>query len=153
MFSQPRFLADVHLGRLARQLRMLGFDTAYSAAWSKPQLLKTAVSENRILLTRQTALAQNPFLQTFIIESEHTAAQLAQVIAHFGVHHIQPFTRCMVCNFLLEPVPKAEVLHLLQPVTIQEFHHFWQCPQCSRVYWQGSHYQRMMQQVNQLKKD
>ena len=151
MSSQLRFVADVHLGRLARQLRMLGFDTAYNSTWSKPQLLKTAVSENRILLTRQKALSQNPFLLTLIIESEHTAAQLAQVITHFGRHHIDPFTRCMACNCVLERVPKANVLHLLQPATIQEFHHFWQCPQCSRVYWQGSHYQRMMQQVNQLK--
>lgn len=145
-------MADVHLGRLARLLRMLGFDTAYNTAWSKPQLLKTAVTENRILLSRNRALSKNPFLQSFIVDSEKAPQQLEGVLTYFQLYHLlRPFSRCMVCNHPLQPVAKEAVLQLLQPQTLCHHQQFWQCPHCSRVYWQGSHYNRMLQQIRGLK--
>lgn len=153
MQNEPRFVADVHLGRLARMLRMLGFDTAYDAAWTKPQLLKTAVAENRTLLSRNSTLSKNPFVQTLLITTENAPEQLAQVVGHFALQKsMRPFSRCIVCNYPIQPAAKEAVLHLLQPETIRRYESFWQCPNCSRVYWQGSHFDRMMRHIQQLEK-
>lgn len=140
----PRFIADVHLGRLAKSLRMLGFDTVYSNSMPLPELLRLAHAEQRILLTRNTRLAQNPFIIKLILSSENPKQQLQEVASKFSLGtKLQPFSRCIRCNSLLEKVAKGNIVYLLPPNTAAAFEEFWQCAHCCQLYWKGSHYERM----------
>jgi uncharacterized protein with PIN domain len=148
---QFRFIADVHLGRLAKLLRMLGFDTFYQNNISKATLLKIAVAKNRVVLSRNASLATNPFIQTCIINDENPNKQLQQVIQHFALQqHLKPYTRCLVCNAMLEVVEPTKIWDQLPENTRLHFQEFWQCLQCQRVYWKGSHYDRMEAWIRKL---
>jgi uncharacterized protein with PIN domain len=147
----PLFLADVHLGKLAKALRLLGFDTAYQHDLTKSALIKMAVTENRVLLSRNASLASNPFIQSFTVHNQDPDAQLREVLAHFPLkEQIAAFTRCLVCNELLQPVDKSKVTNQLPENTRLYFDDFWQCAHCMRVYWKGSHFERMEQLVQQI---
>ncbi|OLY93427.1 Uncharacterized conserved protein, contains PIN domain [Cnuella takakiae] len=142
--QKPQFVADVHLGRLAKWLRMLGFDTQYANDIQLPQLLRTAHTQQRVLLTRNSRLEHNPFIQKLVLSSENPEAQLQEVFGHFQLQKFQePFSRCLACNGILESIAKAEIMHLLQPQTAAAFTEFWQCSNCGKLYWKGSHYERM----------
>lgn len=143
-----KFIADVHLGRLAKWLRMLGFDTAYKNSFTTDELTRIAREENRTLLSRNSALAKKDSFTSFIITEEEPELQLQQVLEHFHLkEQVHPFTRCMVCNGLLEKVDKQAILPLLQQNTRAYFDAFWQCRNCRRIYWKGSHYERMMKMM------
>ena len=133
------------LGRLARWLRVLGYDTAYDATAADPQLVSRAAAEGRVLLTRDRHLLRDLRPSRAIaIESDAPLDQLRQVIAALALPApAELFTRCLVCNDVLSPVPEAERVaavpeaarHLPGPVR--------RCPHCGRVYWPGSHARRM----------
>jgi uncharacterized protein len=143
-----RFVADVHLGKLARLLRMLGFDVLYSNEASPAQLATTTMAEGRILLSKSVAFAQQASLPLLVIDSSNPVQQLQQVIAHFQLQNaLRPFTRCLLCNGQLLPVPKAAIEQALQPGTRAAFNQFWQCTNCRRIYWEGSHYERMQNRL------
>jgi uncharacterized protein with PIN domain len=147
-----KFLADANVGKLARLLRMLGFDTAYDNTFSIPQLTEIAVRENRILLTRNPA-AGKLFrgIQSFIVTDERPYIQLKQVIQQFNLKEwVRPFTRCITCNGILLTVPKENIINRLQQNTTLYFDDFWQCQGCNRVFWKGSHYERMLQMVKHI---
>ena len=148
----PLFIADVHLGRLARMLRMLGFDTVYSNAFSNAALISIAMEQDRILLSRNMAIgSKHPALTTFFISHDEPEAQLENVLQHFHLlQHVQPFSRCMVCNGILEPVSKEAVLVQLPEKTAIYYHEFWQCTDCKRIYWKGPHYNRMMRFIEKI---
>jgi len=148
----PLFIADVHLGKLARMLRMLGFDTVYSNAFSNAQLVSIALEQDRVLLSRNAAIGKkHPALTTFLISHDDPETQLENVLQYFHLlPHIQPFSRCMVCNGLLEPVSKEAVLLQLPEKTAIYYHEFWQCTNCNRIYWKGSHYNRMMRLIQKI---
>lgn len=148
------FIADVHLGKLARLLRMAGFDTVYNNAFSLDDLLALAVKENKVLLSRNNFIKPQKDLNVFFITDENPEKQLKQVINHFNVkNQVQPFTRCIVCNGNLQAVLKAQVIPHLQPQTILHFNEFWQCDTCNRIYWKGSHYERMNELIEKIKAD
>ena len=147
----PAFIADVHLGKLARMLRMLGIDTVYRNIYQQEDLLNIAKSEQRILLSRNAALSIEG-VNTCLIKDKDTKKQALQVLNHYNLwEHITPFTRCMVCNGLLQEVSKADVLQLLQPKTERYFNLFWQCQGCGHVYWKGAHYDRMLKKIESLR--
>jgi uncharacterized protein with PIN domain len=140
-----RFVADVHLGKLARLLRLLGFDTVYQNSFTTTELIGAAVNEARILLSRSTGFLKYSAVRSFIIKHEDPWDQLKQIVEHFQLkNQFNPFSRCIVCNGHLEKVPKQSILHLLEQNTIDYFSEFWRCPDCNRVYWKGSHYERML---------
>lgn len=144
------FIADVHLGKLARMLRMLGFDVLYSNEATPAQLIAFAAEQNRVLLSRYAPFAKAT-VSTLIINSSVPYEQLQQIITHFHLaDQIQPFTRCLVCNGHLKIVAKEIILEQLEPNTRQAFNDFWQCVSCERIYWKGSHYERMMKLVAQF---
>lgn len=148
----PLFIADVHLGKLARRLRMLGFDTAYSNAFSNEVLVQMALEQQRIVVSRNAAIGRRaPLLQTFLIVDDDPAVQLQKVLQHFHLlQHIHPFSRCMVCNGLLEPVLKENIINELPEKTAIYYTEFWQCTHCKRIYWKGPHYNRMMRFIQQI---
>jgi len=148
-----RFIADDHAGKLARWLRLLGYDTLHFSAIEDHALADLAARENRIVLTRDTTLARRfPAIEVFRLEDEEPFRQLAAVIRRFdldcGSH---TFTRCMMCNASLEEVDKESCR---DEVPLQAFaccHHFARCTGCRKLYWDGTHYLRMKERLAGLK--
>lgn len=140
-----RFLVDANVGRLARYLRLAGFDTAYDWRWDDDRIVAEIRRENRIVLSRDLGLLKRRQI-TFgrCIRQTEPAAQLREVIGLLGLTaEIRPFTRCLDCNTLLEAVAKQEILHLLEPLTQKYYDTFSRCPGCARIYWPGSHKAKM----------
>ena len=140
-----RFVADVHLGALAKKLRLLGFDTEFSNNASTEALLESVTGEKRVLLTRNRKLLMRRVVNRgLFIRSNDPEEQCAEVVHRFDLtRSIKPFTRCMVCNSHLAPVPKEEVLPRLEPLTKKHFFDFSGCTGCGKVYWRGSHYGKL----------
>jgi uncharacterized protein with PIN domain len=160
----PRFLADAMLGRLARWLRILGYDAEYFPGEDE-DLLRRARSEGRILLSRDTRLLQRgpagirpvPGRETdslpphLFIESDHVMAQLRQVVAALGLNPASPpVRRCTCCNVVLEPRDKAQVAGLVPEFVWSHHQAFWACPRCQRIYWAGTHRRRMDEAIRAL---
>ena len=148
--SEIRFLADSMLGTLAKWLRIMGYDTAYDARLDDNALVRLARAEERILLTRDTALVQRKGAQSLFIASEVLPEQLTQVVQTFGLHADNPFSRCPVCNSPLEDVPKHDAWGQVPPFVFQTQERFSLCPECNRFYWRGTHWQKMRAQVQKL---
>lgn len=149
----PRFMCDVHLGALARYLRMVGFDTRYrdpdpGDAW----LAQTAGTEARVMLSRDIGLLKRRVVHFGYFPREtQPKRQLREVVALFGLKpFFRPFTRCAGCNTPLIAIHKAEVHHRLPPRVAASFDAFSTCTQCDKIFWMGSHYDRMLDMVGQL---
>lgn len=139
--SPARFVADVHLGTLARRLRTLGFDTWWANDADDVALARIAIGDGRILLTRDRGLLmRREVVHGHLPRSSDPEVQLAEVVARFRLDgQAAPLTRCIRCNGVLEPVSKAEVLEALPPATRREHDTFVRCADCRQVYWPGSH--------------
>jgi uncharacterized protein with PIN domain len=139
-----QFIADVHLGKLARMLRLLGFDTLYKNSFSEEQIVTLARAEARILLSRKGTSSKLQELTSLIILDKDPQVQIIEVLEHFKLgNSMKPFSRCMICNGFLQEVPKESILSALPNETAKYIHDFWQCDDCKRVYWKGAHYERM----------
>jgi uncharacterized protein with PIN domain len=149
---EPRFVADTHLGRLAAYLRMLGFDTLYRNDSADEDLARLSMGEDRILLTRDRGLLMRTMVtRGCYLRATEPAGQLAELLQRFDLASaITPFRRCMHCNALLRPISKETISDRLLPRTRQHFHEFYNCPQCGRIYWKGSHYQRMRRFIDRV---
>ena len=142
-----RLLADGMLGRLARWLRLLGYDAAYENDAADLQLARRARAESRVLLTRDRALAARRGLRTLLIESEKLEEQVRQVRQALGPPPEPALSRCSLCNVPLKPATREEVAGRI-PVYVARTHsRFRVCPACGRVYWEGTHLERMREQV------
>jgi uncharacterized protein len=150
--DDPRFVLDVHLGRLAAYLRMLGFDTFYRTCFDDAEIAAISADEGRVLLTRDRGLLKRGNVtQGYWLRETDSRRQAAEVVSRFSLAHaIRPFTRCMACNAELVDVAKAQVIDRLPPRTAELYDEFRQCPRCRRVYWKGSHYRRMEQWIATL---
>jgi uncharacterized protein len=139
-----RFLLDVHLGTLARRLRLLGIDTAYTPDADDDALAAEAVQSRRMLLTQDRGLLRRTALRetAAFVRGQGADDQLADVLDRFAPP-LAPYTRCPRCNGLLHPVAKDDVRHLLAAGTERSYEEFRQCPGCSRVYWRGAHARRL----------
>jgi len=146
------FVLDVHLGKLARYLRMLGFDTLYENNYSDPQIIDISIKENRIILTRDIGILKNGSVtHAYWIRSQKPKEQLQEVINRFNLSgSYKPFNRCIDCNGHIQVVEKDKVLDKLKPKTRKYFNKFYQCTTCKKVYWEGSHYHRMVKRINTL---
>jgi uncharacterized protein with PIN domain len=142
-----RFVLDTHLGRLAAYLRLFGFDTLYSNTIDDPALADISANQHRILLTRdKQLLMRKQITHGYNVRTPQPQKQLVEILTRFDLFKTQqPFTRCMHCNGTIQRVAKEAIeLHVL-PRTRATHHEFWQCTQCRKVYWKGSHYQRLQQ--------
>ena len=148
----PQFLCDVNLGKLARYLRMAGIDTAYRNDAKDPELIDEAVNNNRALLTRDRRLLMHKKVtKGHFVRATHAADQLDEVLQRFDLHRqIKPFSRCVSCNGTLETVDKESIRDQLEPLTERHFHNFSRCRQCGRIYWAGSHRNRLHPKVEKL---
>jgi uncharacterized protein with PIN domain len=149
---ETRFILDVHLGKLARYLRMTGFDTLYENDYEDNQIIKIAKNEHRIILTRDLGILKNGNVtHGYFIRSQNPKAQLREVIARFDLKdQIQPFNRCMSCNGKIVHVDKKEIEDQLLPKTLKYFDEFFRCIGCGKIYWEGSHYKKMLNRIETL---
>ena len=148
--SRPLFIADCMVGKLARWLRLLGFDVSYYSKIEDDQLIELAEKENRLILTRDHELInkarkldslQGRFL---LIESERWEEQVEQVLDHFKLRgKIKPNTRCLECNAKLKILPKDCAKNLVPPFVYEQASTFALCPVCGRVFWKGTHFRDM----------
>lgn len=145
MGSDPIFLADAHLGGLARFLRMLGFDTLHDNAFGDEAIRRLAADERRIVLTRDRELLKcRDIARGCFVRALKPEAQLREVAARYGLAaRARPFTLCLKCNLPLEQLAKSAVAHRLPHKVLLAQQAFSRCPGCDRVYWPGSHYERM----------
>jgi len=143
---ESRFVLDGHLGRLAAYLRMLGFDSLYRNDFSDEELAQISDNENRILLTRDRGLLKRSQVSHgHLLTTRDPREQLLAVINRFDlVSFFKPFTRCVACNGILKSISKESVIDLLEPRTKQYFEKFSQCADCKKIFWKGSHYERMI---------
>jgi len=149
---QVRFVLDVHLGRLAAYLRMLGFDAVYDNHSDDAELVRISTQQRRILLTRDRGLLKHsPVTHGYLLRQTESRRQLEEVSDRLELASaIRPFTRCMVCNGVLMRVAKEQVPGLVPPRIAASDKEFRQCPECGKVYWEGSHHERMRRWVNEL---
>ena len=147
------FLADGHLGRLSRNLRLLGLDVAYLNAAEDRQLLEAMQRENRALLTRDRRLLMHAVVQTgYYPRSQYATEQTIEVIRRFDLlRSIAPFTRCLRCNAPLEKVGKAEIIEKLKPLTKIYYEAFRRCSGCGQIYWPGSHFSKLQKRIAELR--
>jgi uncharacterized protein with PIN domain len=143
-----RFVADVMVGKLARWLRILGFDTAYSNKYEDDEILRIAQDEGRIILTRDTGLVSRRTNARFLfIEDDHYRAQLRQVLETFGLKEFNVFSRCIECNTPLKSVDKEAVFEKVPPFVYLTQEQFAVCPSCNRIYWHGTHAEEMLKRI------
>jgi len=149
---ETRFVLDVHLGRLAGYLRMLGFDALYRPDYRDAELVCLSSSEGRILLTRDLGLLKYGAVHYgYAVRQTNPRRQAREVVARFDLARAAaPFTRCLRCNDRLEAVSKEAVLERLPGTTRDRYEEFRRCPACGRVFWAGGHYRRMQRLVEEL---
>ena len=146
--QEPRFIADAMLARLARWLRVLGWDTVYDPARHDPELVTLAERERRILLSRDRALIQDRLprhsVEGLLLQSQDPLEQLREVLTAFGLRPGgELFTRCLLCNTLLRTATADEMATLVPPEAQALPGPIRRCPDCGRMYWPGSHTRRM----------
>jgi len=149
----PRFVLDVHLGKLAAHLRMLGFDVFYRNCLGDAELANISAKEKRVLLTRDRGLLKHSqVVHGYWLRETDSWQQTAEVLRRFGLmSDIRPFTRCMACNGILQKAAKEQVRRFLPPRVAEQHDDFRQCPECRRVYWKGTHHQRMEHWISELR--
>ena len=142
---EPKFILDVHLGKCAKYLRLLGFDSLYENTYDDPEIVAIAQAQKRAVLTRDVSLLKRKAVSRgYWVRSRTPAKQVAEVIHRFDLQsNIRPFSRCMACNGIVSTVAKDAVMDVLEPKTIRYFDEFYQCSSCRKVYWKGSHYLKM----------
>lgn len=148
--APPRLLADGMLGKLAKWLRLLGYDTAYENDAPDHELARRARAEGRILLTRDRELSARRGLRALLIESETLEEQVREVQEALGPPPNSPLSRCPVCNTALEPISPSELVGRLPPYVLRTQSRFRRCPDCGRVYWPGTHIDSMRRQMDKF---
>jgi uncharacterized protein with PIN domain len=145
-----KLLCDDNLGKLAKYLRMLGFDTFFKVDISDSELLGVMLRENRIVLTRDHHLIKRIEPGRFVlIETDSPEEQLKHVVESLKlpVDRDNLFSRCLECNEVCVDVAKDEIKDEVFPYIIKTHDSFRRCPSCGRIYWQGSHYKDMMEKL------
>lgn len=147
-----RFLVDANLGKLARYLRIGGFDTVYIREQSDKEIISQMLDRKRVLLSRDRKLLMHKVVEYgYLPRSDDPVDQFREVCRRFDLaDHIDPFSRCPNCNGKLQSVSKEDVIDQLESLTKKHFEDFSQCGDCGQVYWTGSHRKRMDERVKKI---
>lgn len=156
MDRAPRFIVDSNVGRLAKWLRALGYDSLFIDPIADENLVSRALAEGRVVLTKDTHLSQRRAatqgrLRVLLLEGDDFRAQLRQVVRALQLDpSSRRFSLCLECNESLVPKAKEEVEGLVPPYVFQTQHHYRFCPRCGRPFWRGTHWQRMNGELDKL---
>ncbi len=148
------FVADRMLGKLAKELRMLGYDTIYYTAEDTYRLIKLAREEGRVILTRNTKLLpRTPEDRIVRITEDRPSLQVRELIQKglISLDDGNLFSRCLLCNVLLDDIPREEAEGKVPDFIFYQQKNFFRCPQCLRIYWQGSHQENMKRRIDKLR--
>jgi uncharacterized protein with PIN domain len=148
----PRFVLDVHLGRLAGYLRMLGFDSLYRNDYDDPVLADISAEEDRILLTCDRRLLMRKLVVNgYFVRARQPKRQLHEILSRFSLYDlVEPFGRCMHCNGRIQAVAKQEIEAQLLEKTKKYHDEFFRCDSCHKIYWEGSHFERMKDMIDDI---
>jgi len=152
--GRMKFLVDRMLGKLAKKLRMLGYDTIYYRGNDANQLIQMARHEGRVILTRNTKLIPKKSEDRIIrVKEDHPFFQLKDLIqqGHIVLHEGNFFARCLICNTLLEDISREEAEGNVPDFIFHQQREFFRCPQCQRIYWPGTHQENMQRRVEELR--
>jgi uncharacterized protein with PIN domain len=146
--EDPKFICDFMLGRLAKWMRLLGFDTAYFRNTNGKTIIYHSKKGGRTILTRSKILSEK-YDDLILIESENLIEQLKQItnIAKINL----PFSRCPICNIQTKKVDKEEIKNAVPPYVLEIHNDFKRCPECGRVFWKGTHYKEIKKVINEIK--
>ncbi len=143
--NKPRFAADCHLGKLAKYLRFMGYNTLYFSHIDDGDLVTLARRESRIILTHDRELSRRQNVSVFLLESEDISEELRALAERFGIGiKDDESRRCLICNSALRTINKEFIGEEVPKNVKARFDFFQQCPTCGRIYWQGDHYHNMM---------
>jgi uncharacterized protein with PIN domain len=155
--STYKFIIDHNAGKLVKWLRMLGCDTVFFKGDDDAEMVSIALSENRIIITRDTGIMKRRLITSgrvsaLLLVSEIALKQMKQVMRSFGIDDYRSlFTRCLECNSLLEEQTKEEVSDRIPPYVYNTQDKYMECPSCRRIYWKGTHWQAMTNKINLIK--
>lgn len=149
---KTQFIVDVNLGKLAKKLRLLGFDTLFRNDLDDPEIVEIAAREKRIILTRDKGvLKYNGVTHGYWLRSNCPQIQLKEVVEYFQLKNsFNPFSRCSDCNGILCSVKKENIFTRIAPDTFQYYSVFWECSNCRKIYWKGSHFIQINQWLEKL---
>ena len=147
-----KFMVDINVQKLARNLRLIGFDTTLVPVMRLVEIGNVATNQQRILITRNRELLKcNTVIHGHLLRSENHVIQLQETVKLYKLKlHIKPFSRCMACNGDLISVAKQDITHRLEPLTQKYFNTFKCCNDCEKIYWQGSHHKQMLQLIAEV---
>jgi uncharacterized protein with PIN domain len=158
--GEPCFVADVHLGRLARDLRLLGFDVVWRNNFEDDELVELGLAEGRAVLTRDRGLLYRRAFgpsgsgRGMLLRSPYPYEQLLEVLRRFGLASlIRPFRRCAACGEPLRAVAAEAVRGLVPPIVALRYEDFFSCPACGKVYWKGDHFRSLRPFLERLGAD
>jgi len=149
-----KFLADRMLGKLAKGLRILGYDTIYYRGEDIHQMIQLARQEGRVVLTRNSKLiSKRPEDRIIRVMENNPFLQLKELIQkrHISLNEETFFSRCLLCNVLIEEIPREEAEEKVPDFIFYQHKAFFRCPQCRRIYWQGTHQDNMQKKVEELR--
>jgi len=148
----PRFLCDGHLGRLARLLRLLGFDTLWNTRWPEAEIARRGVNEGRTVLSGNLALLKRKELtRAMLVRADDPVEQTRQVVARFLLAgRARLMGRCSTCNGEIRPVAKVDVLERIPPKTAAWLNEYFICAGCGKLYWEGTHLQGLEDMLNRI---
>lgn len=151
---EPKFVLDIHLGKLARYMRMLGLDTFYRNDLKDEEIVHISLTEIRTILTRDVGLLKRGNVtRGYFVRNTEIEKQLEEVVKRFQLENeIKEFSRCIECNTLLKPIDKEKIIDQLPPKVRKYYNEFYTCPNCSKIYWKGSHVEDMLRVINKLKR-
>ena len=148
--TPPMFIADCHLGKLAKYLRVMGFDTLFFSTIDDNDLIELAKEHGRIILTRDRLLHERQNAPTFYLKSIDNLAQLQELQVEYKIKEYSLSSRCIVCNTPLKSIEKSKIEDKIPPKVKKYFSDFEICSECERVYWRGDHYKRMMLTIDAI---
>ena len=159
MVDGLKFIVDSNVGKLAKWLRMMGYDALFFEGINDSQMIATALAENRVILTRDTQIMRRRVitrgqLKAILIQSDEPERQMRQVMDTLKLdYQFQPFSICLECNQPLVERRKEEVKERVPPHVFQTQSQYMECPACHRIYWRGTHWQAMTRKLEHLIKD
>ncbi len=150
---EPKFIADVHLGKLARYLRMMGFDVIYKNNYKDDEIVTLSLIETRAILTRDRGiLKRSEVTHGYWLRSTKIKEQIIEVLKRFDLRNIiEEFSRCLDCNTMLKLISKSEIINELPPKVSKSQTEFSRCPACKKLYWKGTHHQKMLSFIQSVK--
>ena len=152
----PEFLVDHNVGRLARWLRLMGYDAVFFTGGDDSEMVARALKDNRVILTRDSRiikrrLVKSGRLRVIFFESDNPEEQVRRLMAEMNLKsHFRPFTRCLECNQPLEERDKQQLKDRLPPYVYRTQAQFMECPACRRLYWRGTHWRAMSRWLEEL---